>query len=65
VAFKKHTGPLAPLDSAQRYTLGEAAAYLRLCTISLHRRIKAGEIRSIKHGRRRYVPGSEIARLSA
>jgi excisionase family DNA binding protein len=65
VAYRKHTGPLPALDSAQRYTLGEAAAYLRMCTVSVHRRIKAGEIRAIKHGRKVYVPGSEIARLSA
>jgi excisionase family DNA binding protein len=56
---------LPPLDPIQRYTVPEAAAYLRICVALVNRRIKDGSIASIKDGKRRYIPGAEIARLSA
>jgi excisionase family DNA binding protein len=65
MAIKKPKGPLAPLDVAQRYSLGEACAYLRVSVPTLYNEINAGRIRTIRHGSRRYVPGSEIARVSA
>lgn len=59
------TRPLPPLDPLQRYTVAEAVLYLRTSRATLHEQIKAGLIASIQEGRRRYVPGSEIARRSA
>lgn len=56
---------LAPLDKQQRYSLSEAAAYLRISKPLLARRIATGAIATITDGRRRFVPGVEIARLSA
>lgn len=56
---------LPPLDPLQRYPVPEAAAYLRICIALVNRRISDGSIASIKDGKRRYVPGAEIARLSA
>lgn len=56
---------LSPLDPLQRYTVPEASAYLRICVALVNRRIRTGTIASIKDGKRRYIPGSEIARLSS
>lgn len=56
--------PLPPLDVAQRYTIPEAGRYLRTSHVTLYKLIDAGELGTIKEGRRRYVPGSEIARRS-
>jgi excisionase family DNA binding protein len=56
---------LPPLDPLQRYTVEEAVRYLRTSRPSLYGLIHAGEITTIQEGRRRYVPGSEIARRSA
>ncbi len=56
---------LPPLDPLQRYTVPEAAAYLRICVALVNRRIADDSIASLKDGKRRYIPGVEIARLSA
>jgi excisionase family DNA binding protein len=56
---------LAPLDTAQRYSVEEASSYLRTSRQSVFKKIAAGELRTIKDGRRTYIPGAEIARLSA
>lgn len=55
---------LPPLDQAQRYTVDEALAYLRMSRARLYEKIAAGDITVIKDGRRTYLPGSEIARVS-
>lgn len=52
------------IDSQQRYTIPEAAAYLRCCRDYIYRLIRAGELQTITDGSRRYVPGSEIIRRS-
>lgn len=58
------TTPLAPLDPAQRYSIPEAIRYLRSSRKTIYQDINAGKLAIIKHGRRTFVPGSEIARLS-
>lgn len=63
--MSKSIPPLAPLDLSQRYTIPEAVNYLRIGRAYLYERIAKGEIRCVVDGRRRYVPGTEIARLSA
>lgn len=55
---------LAPVDVAQRYTIAEAVSYLRISHASIYKLINGRQIRVIKHGKRTFVPGSEIARLS-
>jgi excisionase family DNA binding protein len=55
---------LAPLDPLQRYTVEEAIRYLRTSRQSIYNLIDAGRIATINQGKRRFVPGSEIARLS-
>ena len=66
--------PLPPLDPAQRYTIAEAIRYLRTSRKSIYEAIATGDLKTIAEGSRRtkrgqlagrrYVPGSEIARLS-
>lgn len=60
----KEFPPLAPVDAAQRYTIAEATTYLRISHASIYKEINACRIRVIKHGKRTFVPGSEIVRLS-
>jgi len=60
----KPESPLPPLDEAQRYSIAEAERYLRLSHDSVYQRIRDGRLRVIEDGGRRYIPGSEIARLS-
>jgi excisionase family DNA binding protein len=55
---------LPPLDERQRYSIEEATDYLRTSRARLYEKIGAGEVKIVKDGRRTYVPGSEIARLS-
>src|ERR1700692_4400032 len=57
--------PLAPLDPLQRYTIAEAASYLRIHRCTLYVDIAAGRIAPFMDRKRRFVPGSEIARRSA
>jgi hypothetical protein len=52
------------LDTRQRYQIPEAVALLRKSRASIYLDIKAGRLKVIRDGRRTYVPGSEIARLS-
>lgn len=62
---RKRRAALPPLDVLQRYTVPEAGRYLRTSHVTIYNKIAAGLIASIKDGSRRYIPGSEIARLSA
>jgi excisionase family DNA binding protein len=62
---RKPMPPLAPLDPLQRYTVDETVRYLRTSRPTFYADVKAGRIKTIKHGRRRYVSGAEIARVSA
>jgi predicted DNA-binding transcriptional regulator AlpA/DNA-binding transcriptional MerR regulator len=55
---------IVPVDVAQRYAIAEAASYLRISHASIYKEINARRIRVLKHGKRTFVPGSEIARLS-
>lgn len=55
---------LPPLDPRQRYNIDESCAYLRVSRDNLYRKIRRGDVRLIKDGRRSYVPGVDIIRLS-
>jgi len=55
---------LAPLDNSQRYDVPEALSYLRIGRKKFYENVAAGTIKIIKDGRRTFVPGAEIARLS-
>lgn len=60
----KSRPPLPPLDTAQRYSIDESIAYLRYSRKMLFDDIREGRLATIKEGKRRFVPGSEIARRS-
>ncbi len=62
VALDRLSLPL--LDPLRRYPMKMACGYLGLSHTSVYKKIKAGELRTIVDGVRRYVPGSEIVRLS-
>ena len=51
---------LPPLDENQRYSIDEANAYLRQSRAKTYSDINCGALKTIKDGKRRYVPGSEI-----
>ncbi len=55
---------LPDLDESQRYSVSEAAAYLRVSRPTVYKMIAEGRLESICEGSRRFVPGTEIARLS-
>ena len=55
---------LAPLDPNQRYSVKEALAYLRVSRNLFYADIAAGRLKIIKSGKRTFVPGTEIIRLS-
>lgn len=55
---------LPPLDQAQRYSIEETIAYLRSSRKTVFDDIREGRLASIKEGKRRFIPGSEIARRS-
>jgi Helix-turn-helix domain len=61
---RKNPAPLGPLDPAQRYSIPEAARYLRVSRSFLWARVKDGELVTIRHRKRKFIPGTEIARLS-
>lgn len=56
---------LPPLDLNQRYTVPEAAKYLRVSVATVNICIRENTLRTIKERGRRFVPGAEIARKSA
>lgn len=53
------------VDLNQRYTIEESLACLRISRGRLYAKVKDGEITLIKDGRRSYLAGRELARLSA
>jgi hypothetical protein len=55
---------LPPLDLMQRYSIEEAIWYLRSSRKTVFDDIRKGRLVTIQEGRRRFVPGSEIARRS-
>lgn len=55
---------LPPIDQSQRYSINEAIAYLRSSRKTVYDDIAEGRLATIKEGKRRFVPGSEIARRS-
>lgn len=56
--------PSTPVDLCQRYTIPEACGYLAISHTKLYEAIAAGRLKVIRDGKRVFVPGSEISRLS-
>jgi hypothetical protein len=55
---------LPPVDPLRRYNTLQAQEYLQLSNGAFYQAVHAGRIRVIKDGRKAYVPGQEIVRLS-
>lgn len=62
--MKFETRNLQPLDANQRYTIDEAAAYLRISRVHVYSKVNSGELHILKDGRRSYIHGSEIIAAS-
>jgi excisionase family DNA binding protein len=56
--------PSIPVDINQRYSMSEACGYLATSHTTLYAAIAAGKLKVIRDGKRVFVPGSEISRLS-
>lgn len=61
---KRKTPGLPPVDVNQRYTLEEGCAYLRISRTHLYNRIRAGTLRVIVDGSRKFIPGQVIVEQS-
>jgi excisionase family DNA binding protein len=55
---------LPPLDPRRRYAVNDACQYLQISRARLYEKIAAGELTPIKDGRRTYLSGAQLARLS-
>jgi len=56
---------LPPLDASRRYTVEQALLYLSTSRVTLYKLIRDDKLKAIKEGRRTYIPGSEIVRVSS
>jgi hypothetical protein len=56
---------VAPLDPLRRYSIQQSLVLLSTSRASLYKAIKSGKVKTISEGKRRFLPGSEIARLCA
>ena len=63
--MSKQNLSLAPLDPLRRYDVESAIAYLATSRRTIYLWINQGRLKSITEGKRRLIPGSEIARLCA
>jgi excisionase family DNA binding protein len=61
---KKPPSPLPPLDLLQRYTVTETARYLRVSRTWVFKLVADDKLDTLKEGRRRFVFGTAIAKLS-
>ncbi len=57
--------PLSALDARQRYSIPECAGYLRLSRAQVWRKIAAGELPTVRDGRRTFINGQVIFDASA
>lgn len=62
---KNAPAQLAPFNPLLRSSVENAAAHLGVSRAHLWKRIAAGEIQTIRDGRRVFVPNAEIVRLSS
>ncbi|MGO8854951.1 MAG: helix-turn-helix domain-containing protein [Steroidobacteraceae bacterium] len=65
MSVKVEIPALPPLDVNRRYGVNPTLQYLNTSRATFYAMLKAGRIKTITEGKRRYIPGAEIARLSA
>ncbi len=56
---------LPPLDLNRRYSVKETCRYLSVSHAMVYQRIREGELKPLKDGKRTFIHGSEIARYGA
>lgn len=61
---KINPASLAPIDIRQRYSLREAAAYLRTSLPSVHKLINEEKLEAFKENARTFITGRSIAARS-
>lgn len=61
---KPKLAPPVTVDANQRYSIYESCATLRVCRAQIYRDIRNGMLRTIREGKRQFVPGSELIRRS-
>jgi hypothetical protein len=63
-SYEELPPPPATIDDDQRFELAEVFSVLRVSPATGFKKIKAGDIKTFKDGRRTYVMGSELKRAS-
>jgi hypothetical protein len=53
--------PLPPFDAQLRYTVDEAAAYLKTSRMTVYKLLHSGELEGIKENSRTFISGRSIA----
>jgi excisionase family DNA binding protein len=53
--------PIPPFDPHLRYTIDEAAAYLKTSRMTIYKLLHSGHVEGIKEGCRTFVTGRSIA----
>lgn len=53
--------PIPPFDSQLRYTISEAAAYLKTSHMTIYKLLHSGDLEGIKEGCRTFITGRSIA----
>jgi hypothetical protein len=54
--------PLPPIQSDRRYPIALALRYEGVCRATWYKDLRAGNIKTVTVGKRRFVPGSELLR---
>ena len=56
-------GESRPADPTAELSVAEAADYLRMSRVTLWRWCSVGKVRSVRRGKKFYIPPDEVARL--
>jgi excisionase family DNA binding protein len=56
--------PLSPRPAGAPWSIQDAAKFLTVSARHVHRLLDAGKLRSVRLGRRRLIPDSEVQRLA-
>jgi excisionase family DNA binding protein len=57
--------PPPPRSAGSPWSISDAAQYLTISERHLHRLLDAGKVQSVRIGRRRLIPDSEVQRLAS
>jgi excisionase family DNA binding protein len=60
-ASQPQANSIPPFDSQLRYTVSEAAAYLKTSRMTIYKLLHSGDLEGIKEGCRTFIAGRSIA----